>query len=58
MPEGWGVGGYSEITSKWSCYFPWCYQIERLEIDEAARNYPDEALWLVLDKHLIGGWEG
>jgi len=58
VPVAWGVEGYSEITSEWRCYFPWCHQIERLEIEEAARNYPDEALWLVLDKHLIGGWEG
>lgn len=40
------------------CHFPWCYQIERIEIDEAARNHLDEALWLVLDRHSGSGWEG
>ena len=37
------------------CVYPWCYRIERIEIDEAARNYPDEALWLVLDRHIGAG---
>ena len=40
------------------CVSPWCHSIRRIEIDEAARNYPDEALWLMVHRHIRGGWEG
>lgn len=33
------------------CGAPWCHQIRRIEIDENARNYPDEALWLQVERH-------
>lgn len=36
------------------CDPPQCHQIRRIEIDEAARNYPDEALWLTLYRWPIG----
>ncbi len=57
VPVAFGVAIYEDDPIP-RCYFPWCHQIERIEIDEAARNHPDEALWLVLDRHSIGGWEG
>ena len=32
------------------CGWFWCHRVWRVEIDEDARNYDDEALWLVLWK--------
>ncbi len=57
MPVAFGVR-LREGDSAPRCHFPWCYQIERIEIDEIARNYPDEALWLVLDRHSSSGGKG
>ena len=53
IPWAWGVG--IRKNGDPVCLFPWCYNIERIEIDEAARNHPDEALWLVLDRHTAAG---
>ena len=55
-PVAFGVAIYEDDPTP-GCHFPWCHQIERIEIDEAARTSPDEALWLVLDRHSRGGWE-
>ena len=38
------------------CVSRWCHSIRRIEIDEAARNFPDEALWLVVHRHVRLGW--
>ena len=56
-PVAFGVAIYEDDPTP-RCHFPWCHQIERIEIDETARNHPDEALWLVLDRHSRSGWEG
>lgn len=55
-PVAFGVAIYEDDPTP-RCHFPWCHQIERIEIDEAARNSPNEALWLVLDRHSRSGWE-
>lgn len=36
------------------CVVPWCRQLVRIEIDEAARNYPGEALWLTVWERYAG----
>ena len=56
-PVAFGVAIYKDDPTP-RCHFPWCHRIERIEINETARNHPDEALWLVLDRHSRGGWEG
>ena len=38
------------------CEVPWCYRIVRIEIDEVARNYPDEALWIEVDWYGPDSW--
>lgn len=40
-----------ESPHGFECVVPWCRQLARIEIDEAARNYSDEALWLTV-------WDG
>ena len=57
VPVAFGVAIHEEDPIP-RCHFPWCHRIERIEIDENARNHPHEALWLVLDRHSISGWEG
>ncbi len=32
------------------CSWFWCWRVWRVDIDEDARNYEDEVLWLVLWK--------
>lgn len=39
---------YDEDDEVFECVLPGCRQVIRIEIDEAARNYPDEVLWLTL----------
>ena len=38
------------------CDVPWCHKVRRVTIREDVRNYPDESLWLQVDRR--GGWEG
>lgn len=37
------------------CGVPLCHRIQRIEINENARNYPDEALWLQVERYITGG---
>lgn len=37
-----------EAIHGFDCVVPWCRQLVRIEIDEAARNYSGEALWLTV----------
>lgn len=56
VPVAFGVAIHEDDPTP-RCHLPWCHQIERIEIDETARNHPDEALWLVLERHSRSGWE-
>lgn len=40
------------------CGAPLCHRIQRIEINEGARNYPDEALWVQVERYDTGGWRG
>ncbi|WP_420616418.1 hypothetical protein [Candidatus Palauibacter sp.] len=51
-PYVWGMDGTPENPK---CYYPWCRVIKRFVIEESARNYPAEALWLEVELH---PWEG
>ena len=42
-PYSWGA-----TRADAECGWWWCYRVVRIEIDEAVRNYPAEALWLQL----------
>ena len=35
-------------TQNPECYWFWCHRVWRVEIDEDARNFEDEVLWLIL----------
>ena len=45
---------YDEDDMMARCVYHYCRQVVRIEIDEAARNYPAETLWLVLYERYIG----
>ncbi|MDE2783036.1 MAG: hypothetical protein OXK77_08770 [Gemmatimonadota bacterium] len=47
-PYVWGMDGSPERPE---CAYPWCWVIQRLDIEEASRNYLGEALWLEVERH-------
>ena len=51
LPLAWGMFAEDQHLRTPRCDDPICYEIRRIEIDEAARNYPDEALWVTVRRH-------
>ena len=55
-----GVNYWRVVVQRapYGCGVPLCHRIQRIEINEGARNYPDEALWILVERYVTGGAQG
>lgn len=55
-----GVNYWRVVVQRapYGCDVPLCHRIQRIEINEGARNYPDEALWILVERYVTGGAQG